>query len=46
MKVVLWIVTVLFAGLTAVAVAQHGATGILAYQLAKTDWRINHAVCG
>ncbi len=36
MKVALWLVTLLFAGLTAVAVVQHGATGILAYQLANT----------
>lgn len=36
MKALLWIVTFAFAALTALAVAQHGATGILTYQLANT----------
>ena len=36
MKALLWIVTLAFAALTALAVAQHGATGILTYQLANT----------
>ena len=36
MKAILWVVTLAFAALTAVAVQQHGLTGILTYQLANT----------
>ncbi len=36
MKAILWVVIVAFAVLTGLAVQQHGATGILAYQLANT----------